>query len=177
MKEDRHGSARRLLQEYREWYGPDGAYVELQQNFLEGDTQRNRELAGLARSAGAPLVATNDVHYHAPERCRLQHALAAARRNTTIEQALPFINPNHHGCLKPPDRMMEIFRQYPEAAANTRRIAEMCQFDLSAGLGYALPEADVPEGYTPDGYLRRLCLEAAPMAQHRAALVSWLGGG
>ena len=161
MKEGRHGCARRLLQEYREWYGPDGVYVELQQNFLEGDTQRNRELTGLARSAGAPLVATNDVHYHAPERCRLQQALVAARRNTTIEQALPFINPNHHVCLKPPDRMMEIFRQYPEAVANTRRIAEMCEFDLSAGLGYALPEADVPEGCTPDGYLRRLCLEAA----------------
>ena len=161
LTEGRREDAGRLLHAYREWLGHDAVYVELQQNFLEGDTARNRELTGLARSAGAPLVATNDVHYHAPERCRLQHALVAARRNTTIEQALPFINPNHHVCLKPPDRMMEIFRQYPEAVANTRRIAEMCEFDLSAGLGYALPEADVPEGYTPDGYLRRLCLEAA----------------
>ena len=75
-------------------------YLELQQNFIRGDTPRNRELATLALETGAPLVATNDAHYHSPERYRLQHALAAARRNATIEQALPHIRPNHHLCLK-----------------------------------------------------------------------------
>ena len=44
----------RLLNEYREWYGPDGVYVELQQNFLKGDTTRNRELAALAPKRGRP---------------------------------------------------------------------------------------------------------------------------
>ena len=159
----------RLLNEYREWYGPDGVYVELQQNFLKGDTTRNRELAALARNAGVPLAATNDVHYHCPERYRLQHALAAAKRNTTIEQALPFILPNEHLCLKPPACMEEIFRQYPEAVANTVRIAEQCDFNLATGLGYSLPDAAVPLGYTPDSYLRRLCLEAA---QRRYGAVS-----
>ena len=48
------------------------------------------------------MAATNDVHYHYPDRYRLQHALAAARRNVTIEQALPYIQPNDHLCLKPP---------------------------------------------------------------------------
>ena len=153
--------ADRLLNEYREWYGPEGVYVELQQNFLRGDTQRNRELAMLAESAAVPLAATNDVHYHCPERYRLQHALVAARRNTTIEQALPFIQPNHHLCLKPPSGMVDIFWQYPEAVANTVSIAEQCKFNLADDLGYTLPDAAVPEGYTPDSYLRQLCYEAA----------------
>ena len=150
-----------LLGEYLEWYGPDGVYVELQRNYLKGDTLRNRELAGLARSAGAPVAATNDVHYHTPVRYRLQHALAAARRNATIEQALPFIQPNHHLCLKPPVEMETLFRRYPEAVANTAGIAERCDFNLADDLGYTLPDAAAPEGYTPIGYLRRLCLEAA----------------
>ena len=167
--EGRSKEARELLDSYREWYGPDGMYVELQQNFLKGDTQRNRELARLARNAGVPLAATNDVHYHCPDRCRLQHALAAARRNVTIEQALPFIQPNDHLCLKPPAEMEALFRQYPDAVANTRRIAELCEFNLSADLGYSLPECAVPLGYTPDSYLRRLCLEAA---QRRYGAVS-----
>ena len=144
-------------------------YVELQQNFLKGDTARNRELAELARSQGVPLAAANDVHYHSPDRYRLQHAIAAAKRNVTIEQALPFIKPNHHLCLKPPDRMKEIFRAYPEAVANTARIAEQCEFNLATGLGYSLPESAVPRGYTPGGYLRRLCHEAA---QRRYGVVS-----
>ena len=160
VMEGRPEEARRLLHAFREWYGPNGVYVELQQNFLKGDTTRNRELAALARNAGVPLAATNDVHYHCPERYRLQHALAAAKRNTTIEQALPYIQPNDHLCLKPPACMEEIFRQYPEAVANTARIAEQCDFNLATGLGYSLPDAAVPQGYTPDSYLRRLCLEA-----------------
>ena len=153
--------ARQLLRAYEDWYGPDGVYVELQQNFLKGDTARNRELAELARAEGVPLAASNDVHYHSRGRYRLQHALAAAKRNVTIEQALPFIKPNDHLCLKPPDRMREIFRRYPEAVANTVRISEQCEFNLATGLGYSLPESAVPRGYTAGSYLRRLCFEAA----------------
>ena len=153
--------AMELLREYMEWYGPDSVYVELQQNFLNGDTGRNRELAKLASDAGVPVVATNDVHYHIPERYRLQHALTAVRRNTTIDQALPFIRPNHHLHLKSQAQMERLFRRYPEAVANTLRIAEQCAFNLGADLGYTLPEPAVPEGYTAETYLRRLCSEAA----------------
>ena len=142
----RHEEARGLLDEYRSWFESDAVYVELQQNFLQGDTRRNRELARLADDVGAPVVATNDVHYHAPERYRLQHALVAARRNTTIDRALPFIQPNHHLHLKSTERMARLFRERPDAVANTGRIAEQCVFDLSADLGYTLPEPRLPEG-------------------------------
>ena len=108
-----------------------------------------------------PLIATNDVHYHRPERYRLQHALVAARRNTTIDRALPHIRPNHHLHLKSPAQMAQLFRDCPEAVANTRRAAEQCQFNLGTDLGYTLPEPQVPEGYTPQSYLERLCHEAA----------------
>ena len=64
----RIGEARDLLGRYLEWYGPGSVYVELQQNLLHGDTDRNRRLVGVAGEVGVPVVATNDVHYHAPER-------------------------------------------------------------------------------------------------------------
>ncbi|MYD17942.1 MAG: DNA polymerase III subunit alpha [Chloroflexi bacterium] len=153
--------ARELLGRYRDWYGADSVYVELQQNFLRGDTERNRELVGLTREVGAPLVASNDVHYHSPERYRLQHALVAAKRNVTIDQALRQIQPNHHLHLKSAAQMAELFSEFPEAVCNTRRVAEQCAFNLSVDLGYTLPEPIVPEGYTPESYLRRLCEEAA----------------
>ena len=167
--DERHGEACELLGSYQEWFGSDAVYVELQQNFLQGDTRRNRELARLADDMGVPVVATNDVHYHAPERCRLQHALVAARRNTTIDRALPFIRPNHHLHLKSPAQMQRLFRERPDAIASTRRIAELCTFNLGSDLGYTLPDPQVPEGYTADGFLRRLCMEAA---QRRYGAVS-----
>ena len=157
----RREDARSLLVDYLEWYGSGSVYVELQQNFLQGDTERNRESARLAKEVGVPVVATNDALYHSPERYRLQHALVAAGLNTTIDQALPFISPNHHLHLKPPEQMERLFRDSPEALANTLKIAEQCFFNLATDLGYTLPDPAVPEGYTADTYLRRLCTEAA----------------
>ena len=161
MDGSRRPEALRLLRGWRDCFGPDAVYVELQRNFLEDDARRNRDLAALARDAGAPVAATNDVHYHAPERYRLQHALVAASRNTTIDRARRHIRPNHHLCLKPPADMERLFRHCPEAVSNTRRIAQTCEFNLSADLGYRLPDADVPQGYTPGSYLQQLCREAA----------------
>ena len=153
--------ARELLGQYRDWYGTDSVYVELQQNLLRGDLERNRELVRLARELGAPLIATNDVHYHRPERYRLQHALVAAKHNTTLDQALEHIQTNHHLHLKSAAQMQQLFADIPEALCNTRRVAEQCQFNLDIDLGYALPQPPVPAGYEPETYLRRLCEEAA----------------
>ena len=161
VQDGRRQEAERLLRDYLSWYGSGSVYVELQQNFLSGDTARNRELSRLARERNVPLIASNDVHYHVPKRYRLQNALVAARHNITIDQALPLISPNPHLCLKSPAQMAELFNDCPEALANAARVAESCTFNLSTDLGYALPDPDVPMGYTPQRYLKQLCIEAA----------------
>ena len=153
--------ARERLREYMNWFGVDSVYVELQQNFLCGDTKRNRQMFSLARECGVPVVATNDALYHTSERYRLQHALVAAAHNTTIDRALRHIRPNDQSCLKSVEWMRQMFRDCPEALDNTLRIAESCDFNLDTDLGYRLPDADVPEGFTPQSYLERLCYEAA----------------
>ena len=157
----RVAEAESLLKRYLEWFGSGSVYVELNRNFLQGDTDRNRALVRIARDVGVPLVASNDVHYHAPERYRLQNALVAARLNITMDRALPHLRPNHHLHLKSPAEMERLFRECPEAVSNTLLIAEQCSFDLSKDLGYTLPDPAVPEGYTAESYLQRLCYEAA----------------
>ena len=154
-------AAQKLLKGYLEYTDSDSVYIELQQNLIHGDTKRNRALVGLAREVGIPLVATNDVHYHVPERYRLQNALVAAKHNTTIDQALLFVRPNRHFYLKSHAQMEQLFRQCPEAISNTLKIAKECTFDLSTDLGYQLPDPEVPDGYTPEIYLRQLCYEGA----------------
>ena len=161
LLEGRRRDAGSLLKDYMEWFGPDSVYVELQRNYLQGDAELTRASVRLAGDLGVPIVASNDVHYHDPDRYRLQHALVAARLNTTMERALPHIRPNHHLHLKPPDRMVKLFEDHPQAITNTMKIAERCEFDLATGLGYTLPEPAVPSGYTADSYLKRLSSEAA----------------
>ena len=153
--------ARERLCEYMNWFGVDSVYVELQQNLLHGDTKRNRRMFNLARDRGVRVVATGDALYHTPERYRLQHALVAAAHNTSIDRALRYIRPNERFHLKSIERMRQLFRHCPEALDNTLKIVDSCDFNLDTDLGYRLPDADVPDGYTPQTYLERLCYEAA----------------
>ena len=161
VQEGRQFEALEELRRYMDWHGQDGVYIELQQNLLHGDMRRNRQMFSLARNCGVPVVATNDALYHAPERYKLQHALVAAAHNTTIDRALRYIRPNDQSCLKSVEWMRQLFRHYPEALDNTLRIADSCDFNLDTDLGYRLPDADVPDGFTPQTYLERLCYEAA----------------
>ena len=161
LVEGRHREAINCLRQLTEWYGSDSVYVELQRNFLDGDTRRNRRLVALAGEMGVPIVATNEALYHVPERYKLQHALVAIRNNSTIDRSLRHILPNDQFHLKSGAEMETLFVDCPEAISNTAVIAERCEFDLSSDLGYNLPEPDVPDGYTPMSYLVRLCYEAA----------------
>ncbi len=161
LLDGRYTDAEKRLKRLMEWYGSDSVYVELQRNLLDGDSRRNRLLAGLAKETGARLVATNGALYHEPRRYRLQHALVAIRNNRTIDRSLRFILPNDQLHLKSGAEMEKLFRDCPEAVSNTLEIAERCEFDLSSDLGYTLPEPDTPEGYTTQSYLERLCYEAA----------------
>ena len=141
-----------MLKDCMEWFGPDSVYVEVQRNYLQGDAELTRASVRLALDLGAPIVASNDVHYHNPDRYRLQHALVAARLNTTMERALPHIKPN-----QPPltssrqTQMTKVFDDLPRRPfTNTVKIAEQCEFDLATGLGYTLPGARaVPIGLHP----------------------------
>ena len=153
--------ARAVAREYLEWFGAANVFVELQQNLVHGDTQRNRHLVELARSLDVGVVATNNVHYHVPERHKLQDALVAVQHNKSLEETHRERRPNGHFYLKSPAEMAELFQGCPDAIENTVRIADRCAFDLTRDLNYRFPDYPVPEGYTPQTYLEHLCHEAA----------------
>lgn len=153
--------ARAQLRSYMNWFGSDSAYIALQRNYHQDAARRNRALIALAKETGSQAVATNDVRYHSAERYYLYCAIVAAHRNMTLDEVLPHIHPNSHLRLKSPQEMQRLFRQCPQAIANTLKIAESCEFNLADDLGYELPDAEVPAGYTRASYLHQLCGEAS----------------
>ena len=158
---ERFQEAETLLRSYLEWFGAENVFVELQQNLVCGDTSRSRRLVELAKRLGVGVVATNNVHYHVPDRHRLQDALVAIRHNKTLEETHRERRPNQEFYLKSPAQMAELFDGCSEAIENTLLIAERCGFDLTTDLGYRFPDYPVPDGHTPQTCLRQLCYEAA----------------
>ena len=153
--------AQETLEQYLEWFGAQNVFVELQQNLVQGDTHRNRRLTQLARKLGAGVVATNNVHYHIPERHRLQDALVAIHHNQSLEETHPERRPSSQFYLKSAEEMLALFQECPEAIENTVKIADRCAFDLSKDLNYQFPDYPVPEGFTPQTHLENLCYQAA----------------
>ena len=161
LMEGRFAEAEIQLRQYLDWFGMENVFVELQQNLVQGDTSRNRRLIALADKLGVPTVATNNVHYHVPERHRLQDALVSIKRNRSLDETHQERRPNNQFYLKSAEEMSLLFSRRPEAIKNTLRIAERCSFDLTNDLAYRFPDYPVPEGSTPQSYLEDLCRQAA----------------
>ena len=161
LTEGRFAEAEAQLRQYLDWFGTDNVFVELQQNLVQGDTSRNRRLIDLAGRLGVPTVATNNVHYHVPERHRLQDALVSIKHNRSLDETHQERRPNNQFYIKSAEEMSRLFSRCPEAIKNTLRIAERCSFDLINDLAYRFPDYPVPKGTTPQSHLEDLCRQAA----------------
>ena len=106
-------AALEVLERWREWFGAENVFVELQQNLVHGDTRRMAALAELANQAGLPCVATGNVHYHVRERHRLQDVLVAVRNRTTLDASHILRRANSEFFLQPHDMVARRFRKLP----------------------------------------------------------------
>ena len=143
----------RILKDIRARLGSP-LYLAAQHLYRGDDATRIASLAAMANEGGLALVATNDVHYHAPSRRMLQDVLACIREHCTIDQAGFRLMANAERHLKSPDDMARLFARYPEALAHSVEIAALCRFDLSE-LRYEYPVDPCPPGLTSQEYLVR----------------------
>lgn len=154
-------AAASALDELVALFGPGAVHVELIDHGNPSDTRDNDILAALAADRGLPLLATNNVHYAAPERAQLAAAVAAVRANRGLDELDGWL-PSHAGAhLRSGAEMAERFRRYPGAVANTVTLADELAFPLRRAKP-ALPKLPVPEGHTPMTWLRHLVWEAVP---------------
>jgi len=107
-----------------------------------------------------PLLATNEVLYHHPARRPLQDVLTCIREKTTIETIGKRLEANAERYLKPADEMARLFRDVPEAIAETMRFASRISFSLDQ-LKYQYPDEPVPPGKTAQRHLEDLTWQGA----------------
>ena len=150
---------------YVDIFGPNDFYVELQRHRLREDHELNEECVELAQELGARCVATNDVHYAHREGYMLQDVLTCIKHRTTLDESANLRRPNSEYYLKSAEEMSGLFADYPEALANTRRIADRCRVDLDL-TKHRLPTFPVPSGETPFSYLYALCQQGTRRKYH-----------
>ncbi len=159
LKGDING-ARQVINWYREVFGPDRFFLEIQDHqAAESEQGRvNQMLYNLHKETGLPLVATNDLHYVRAEDAQTQDILLCVQTGKNIDDPKRMKFDSQHYYLKTADEMAALFGDVPDALKNTMRIAEMCYIDLKFGQAL-LPDFPIPIGYkSPDDYLYQLCL-------------------
>ena len=139
---------------------PGACYLAARQLYRGDDARRLAALADLARTAGAPLLATNDARMHGPGRKALLDVLTCIREGCTIDEAGLRLLANAERHLKPPAEMARLFRAHPEALAHGLEIVERCAFSLDE-LRYEYPDETTHEGRSPQEELAHLTWEGA----------------
>ena len=139
---------------------PNRLYIDLQRHLDPAEERLNRTLIAAAEHFRIPLVATNDVRHATSAGRPLLDVLTCIHNKTTLDAAGRQLLKNAERHLKSPAEMAALFRDLPEAIANTQRIAEQCEFTL-ANLGYRFPDYPLPPGETPIGHLRTLTYAGA----------------
>ena len=159
LLEGRYGDAKAKANEFRDIFGEDSFYLELQNHGLKGQNEINEGLTRIHLDTGIPLVATNDVHYIGSGDAEIQDVLMCIQTGKTVDEADRMRFESKELYLKTETEMRDLFPEYPEACDNTAIIAEMCNFDFEFGKHH-LPEFMLPEGEeNADEYLKKLCLK------------------
>ena len=138
----------------------DGVWLAASLLYRGDDRRRLARLRHIAAEAGVPLLATNDVLYHHPSRRRLQDVLTCIREKTTIDAVGKRLEANAERFLKPAGEMARLFRDVPEAIAETMRFAGRIAFSLDQ-LKYQYPDEPVPPGKTAQRHLEDLTWQGA----------------
>ena len=154
-----YDQAKAVALEMRELFGEDGYYLELQDHGIAAQQQVNAGLLRIHRETGIPIIATNDAHYLRREDAEMQDILMCIQMGKTLDDPGRMKFETKEFYVKSEEEMAALFPEYPEAIANTAKIAELCNVEFEFGK-YHLPHFQLPEGYTDgDAYFEKLCMD------------------
>jgi DNA polymerase-3 subunit alpha len=149
---------------YRDLFGPDSFYVEVQDHGLPEQRQVTPMLIELARELGLPLVATNDTHYTDKAHARAHDVLLCIQQPGKVladTDRLKFDTEEFY--VKSAEEMRELFHELPEACDSTleitasiERIPMLERPLVERGEPLHVPRFDPPGGEDHETFLREL---------------------
>ncbi len=147
--------AKQAAADYRDILGPENLFIEMHDHGMEEQKWCNAVLPKIAKDLGVGLVAANDVHFlrRADHDAHDVMLCIGTGKMVQDEQRMRYLPELY---FKSPAEMCEIFKDFPEAIANTLAIAERCNLEIELGKS-KYPEYPAPEGTTRRAYLRELC--------------------
>jgi DNA polymerase-3 subunit alpha len=146
--------ALREASEMQDIFGKGNFWVELMDHGIEFERSVMADLIKIAKEIGAPLLATNDLHYVKAEDAIAQDALLCINSASSINDPDRFKFDGSGYYVKSTQEMFEIFKELPNALTNTLEVAERCNVDFQPKQGRFMPHVPIPDGKTEEQYFR-----------------------
>ena len=153
-----YAAARQATADYRDIFGRDNFFLEIQDQGLEMEHRIHPELLRLAKDTGIPLVATNDCHYLAADDARAHDVLLCIQMGKTVSDPNRMKFGSDQFYFKTAEEMHHVFAAVPEAVSRTVEIAERCRVKLEK-VAHPFPHFEVPAGYTLESYFEKVTRE------------------
>ena len=150
--------AKKAAIKYRDCFGEDNYFLELQDHGLPEQRMVNTELLKISRELNIPLVATNDVHYTYADDVKPHDILLCLQTGKKLSDEDRMRYEGGQYFVKSEEEMKGLFPYAWEAVENTQRIADRCNVEIEFGVT-KLPKFEVPEGYDSWTYLNKLCFD------------------
>jgi DNA polymerase-3 subunit alpha len=147
--------AREAVAAYRDIFGKDNFFLEVQKHGIDKQEQVNVALAGLGKEFGLRLCATNDLHYVHKHDSEAHDVLLCLQTGARFNDPNRWRFSTQENYLKTAEEMAAAFGEMPDALAASLDIADAVNLDLKLG-ATLLPPFDVPDGLKPDQYLGKL---------------------
>ena len=136
----------------------DRYYLEIQNHGIPEEEQNLKNMKKLSQDLNLPLVCTNDAHYAKKEHWEAHdiHICLGTGKERSDPNRLRYATPEFY--FKTQDEMHKLFKEFPGAIENTRKIADSIDITLPIGESH-LPNFPIPkEANTldPDEYLKSI---------------------
>ena len=153
-----YDEARDAALHLQEIFGEGNFFLELQDHGIPEQKLVNSQLLRMSEEEGIPLVCTNDIHYVNADDAEAHDILLCIQtgKHVSDEDRMKYEGGQYY--MKSPDEMRALFPYAPEAIANTEKIAQRCNVEIEFGV-QKLPRYDVPDGFSAEGYLEKLCYD------------------
>ena len=155
LLEDRDDDALKTAGMYRDMFGAENYFLEVQNHGIDVEAKIRAKVAALAARSGIPVVATNDCHYMSADHTEAQDVLICIQTGklVTDDKRMHAVSGLH---FRTPEEMKAVFADQPQAVLNTLAVAERCNLQLEFGKPL-LPAFPLPPGeHDPESHFRRL---------------------
>ena len=143
---------------YLDTLGEGNFFLEVQENGMEIQHQLNEGLLDMSQRLSIPLVATNDCHYLKREYAKAHEILLCVQTGDTYDNPKRFKFDSDQLYFKSKQEMVDSLGHFPDAIANTKLIADMCEVDFGDKT-YHFPRYDLGDGLSEDELFKKLAME------------------